>query len=120
MRIDRIGISLMLLAVAAASFVSVRSAIAGKMIFLAGTVVESIEVGTSFHPENGTLTLDPKGTHEGALKIEVVAATTGRSPAAQGSSSTVMKRVFLTKTTSIQVGTLVPKHGTIQIRVLAP
>jgi hypothetical protein len=120
MSIDRLGISLLLLAMAAASLVVAHRAIADKMIFLSGTVAESMDVTTAFNPESGSLTIDPKGSHSEALKVEVVSTSPGRSPASDGPAARVMKRVLLTKPTSIELARLLPKHGTIQIRVLAP
>jgi hypothetical protein len=122
MGLQRLSFALILMAAALSSLVSTRAAIAGKMIFRGSDSSQSVDLRTSFQQDQGLLTLRPESTVNGDLKVEFI-ATGGRSPAAMGSHSSVLKSMRLTRSISIEMADLLGAQnipGTIQIRVLAP
>jgi hypothetical protein len=125
----RLAIASGFLGLAVASLIGAHSALAERMIFLAGNVTEKLEVKTSFQPESGLLVLDPTGSTANSLRVEIVSPS-GRSPASVGSgqaagSAPMIKRLFLKGITSyplVHVNSNNPSTaiGTVQIRILAP
>ena len=122
MGLQRLSLALVLGAAALSSLVSTRSAIAGKMIFRGTETTQSVDLRTSFQQDQGLLTLSPQSSVTGDLRVEFL-ATGGRSPAAMGSHSSILKSMRLTKPVSIELAHLLGTQNipsTIQIRVLAP
>lgn len=122
MGLQRLTLALILVAAALSSLVSTRSAMAGKMIFRGSDSDQSVDLRTSFQQDQGLLTLRPESSVSGDLKVEFV-ATGGRSPAAMGSHSLILKSMRLTQSISVEMADLLGAQnipGTIQIRVLAP
>jgi len=120
------AIALGFLGLAVASLVSARTALAEKMVFLAASSPDRWEVKTSFEADHGNLILDPSGSTVEALRVEIVTAPSGRSPASTDSSP-VVKILTLTGVTSYHLSPQLTSQcpgqcpeKVVQIRILAP
>jgi hypothetical protein len=91
-----------------------------KMIFQASHFDDTLEVIPSFSSKEGALTLDPEGSMSESIHVEILSSN-GRSPASEAASAKVLKRLTISRMTSVHISSIgMDSSPVIRIRIMAP